>query len=78
MPDNLARHTRAAWTDGFWRLVSKGLGFMFFDLQRESFDRVYERLQRGSVASLQALPSLLEALVSALPEVLPLKQLERP
>lgn len=70
---NLSRHTSGAGINGFWRGLLSCAGLMACDLSRESFDRVYRRLQQARPVGLQGQPTLLEALAAACAGRPPLK-----
>lgn len=43
---NLGRHVSTSILNGFWRVILSGSSFVCFDLKRESFSEIYERLKK--------------------------------
>ncbi len=62
---NLGRHVSGAGVNGFWRVLLGGSGLIAFDVQHESFEQIYRRLQAGRPVGLQGMPTLLDALAAA-------------
>ena len=60
---NLGRHTSSLIVNGFWRVILSGSCFIFFDLKKENFRAIHERLKLEKARGLQGPSSIMKKFI---------------